>query len=333
MRILVIGGTVFVGRAATDAALARGHEVAHFNRGRTAPPDPRVQTIHGDRGGPEALRRAKGPWDAVLDSSGYLPQVVARSCAAFADVPRYLFVSSISVYSAFDAPSFDERAAVAPPPSPLPDAMTPALYGPLKTGCEEAVRGTFGERATIVRPGLVVGPRDPTDRFTYWPVRVARGGKVLAPGRPSRRVQFIDARDLGEFMVELLEREATGTFNATGPREPVTMEEVLATCNVVAGSDATFAWADDEFLLGAKVAPWTGLPLWIPESDAAMKGLMSADLARPLAHGLAFRPLATTIADTLAWARSRAPDHAWKAGLSATAEADLVARLEKGERR
>jgi len=329
MRILILGGTVFVGRAATDAALARGHGVAHFNRGRSSAPDPRVTTIHGDRTDAQALLAARGPWDAVLDSCGYLPQVVGHACAAFADVPRYLFVSSISVYRAFPRAGYDETTEVSPAPVPLPDAMTPELYGPLKTGCEDVVRASFGERATIVRPGLVVGPRDPTDRFTYWPVRVARGGTVLAPGRPSRPLQLIDARDLGAFMLGLLERDVGGTLNATGPREPLDMRTLLETCRRVSGSDADFAWADDAFLLAQGVKPWSEMPLWIPESDEETAGHMSADLARALAQGLKSRPLEETVADTLAWARTRPDDHAWKAGLSAGRESALISALRR----
>lgn len=318
---------MFLGRALTDAALARGHALTHFNRGKSAPPDGRVETLHGDRSDAPALRAALGErrWDAAIDTSGYMPQVVSLSAQALRDrVKRYLFVSSISVYASFDRGGFDEDAPVSPAPDPLPAALDMALYGPLKAGCEAVVRAAFGERATIVRPGLIVGPHDPTDRFTYWPARLARGGEVLAPGRPSRGVQFIDARDLAEWMVRLLEDDVAGTFNATGPRAPLAMEVLLAACREVSGSDARLRWIEDARLVEAGVAPWKELPLWIPESDAAMHGLMGTSIARALSQGLAFRPLAATVADTLAWSNGRAADHAWKAGLTPQRERALL---------
>ena len=326
MNILMLGGTVFLGRAATDAALAAGHDVTHFNRGRSAPPDPRVATIHGDREDADALRaiaKAK-PWDAVIDTSGYLPQVVRRSVDALRDAGCYGFVSSISAYRSFAEAGIDEDAALAPAPDPLPDRLEMPLYGALKAACEAVVRGAFGDRALIVRPGLIVGPHDPTDRFTWWPVRVARGGRVLAPGRPSRPVQIIDVRDLAEWTVRLLERGVAGPFNATGPREPLPMAALLETCRSVAGSDARFEWRDDEALSRAQVGPWRDMPLWIPESDAAMRGMMGVSIARALAEGLAFRPLEATVRDTLEWARTRPAAHEWKAGLGADREAQLL---------
>ncbi len=218
MRILVLGGTVFLGRALTDAALARGHHVTHLNRGVSAPPDARVTTLAADRTSP-ALATALGVqrWDAVIDTSGYLPQVVALAARALAASGRYLFVSSISVYGDH---GYGEDAPGAAAPDPLPDAWTPETYGALKAACEEEVRAAFGTRALIVRPGLIVGPHDPTDRFTYWTARVARGGRVAAPGRPQRTVQFIDVRDLAAWMIAALEDGASGDYNATGPALP-----------------------------------------------------------------------------------------------------------------
>jgi 2'-hydroxyisoflavone reductase len=192
MRILILGGTVFLGRAVTDAALARGHAVTHLHRGISSPPDPRVATVIGDRASePFPPAPAMQRWDAVIDTSGYLPQVVARSAQALASGGRYLFVSSISAYS---GEGFHEDAPLQAAPDPLPDAWTPETYGGLKAACEAIVRARFGERALVVRPGLIVGPHDPTDRFTWWPARIARGGRVAAPGRPERTVQFIDVR-------------------------------------------------------------------------------------------------------------------------------------------
>ena len=327
MRMLILGGTVFLGRALTDAALAAGHEVLHFNRGRNAA-DPRVAAIHGDRNDVEALRRAasRGPWDAVFDTSAYLPQALRKSARELdAQTGRYVLVSSISVYA---GPDYGESAPVQPAPDPLPDAMTPETYGGLKAACESAAREMLGERAVIVRPGLIVGPNDRTDRFTWWPHRVAQGGRVAAPGRPGRAVQFIDVRDLAEWMVRLAAGTAKGTFNATGLAAPVPMATLLETCRDVSGSDARFEGIDEPFLEQMKVAPWKDMPVWLPESDPESAGSMDVPIARALATGLAFRPLAATVADTLAYSRGFAPGHEWKAGLDAARERELLARWD-----
>jgi len=321
MRILMLGGTVFVGRALTDAAVAAGHDVTHFNRGKSGVEDPRVHTIHGDRTREEDLAALDATWDVVIDTSGYLPQVVAKSVGALQRAGRYVFVSSISAYA---GPDFSEDGALLPEPDPLPDALDPKLYGNLKTGCEARVREGFGERATIVRPGLIVGPHDRTDRFTYWPVRVARGGRVVAPGRSGAPVQFIDVRDLAAWTVRLAQGNWPGIFNATGPLDPLTMGEFLDACRDATGSDARFEWFDDAALERASVAPWSEMPLYIPASEPHADAFRSIPIERALATGLKFRPLGDTIRDTLAWARTRPADHAWKAGLPAEKEAALL---------
>ena len=326
MNLLILGGTVFLGRALTDAALGRNHSVTHFNRGKSSAGDPRVETLHGDRTDAASLEAALGArsWDAVIDTSGYMPQVVRLSLAALRGrVKQYLFVSTISVYAGFERDGIDEEAPVSPAPDPLPDTLQMELYGPLKSACEAEVRAAWGERALIVRPGLIVGPHDPTDRFTYWPVRVARGGEVLAPGRPARNVQFIDVRDLAEWMVFLVERGVTGIYNATGPERPLTMAEFLESSRRATGSDARFTWFDDAKLLEAKVGPWREMPLWIPDADP-MRGLGSVSIERALAKGLRFRSVEETVRDTLAWARTRPEDHAWKAGLAPEREAEVL---------
>ncbi len=322
MRILILGGTVFLGKALTDAALAAGHDVTHLNRGKTAPPDPRVATVTGDRTDPAAMAKVRGPWDAVIDTSGYLPHAVRQSAQALREsAGRYCFVSSISAY---EGTRFGEDAPLARALDHEPEAMTPETYGALKGMCEAVVSEAFGSAAVIVRPGLIVGPHDPTDRFTYWPVRVARGGVVAAPGRPARTVQFIDVRDLARWMVALLERGTAGRFNATGPATPIAMQKVLETCRAVSGADASFEWIDEKFLDGQSISPWKDMPLWVPEADPKATSFMNVPIDRAVAARLRWRPLEETVADTLAWDRARPAGRELKAGLAPSREADLL---------
>ncbi len=293
MKVLVLGGTVFLGRHVVQAALDRGHDVAILTRGLHGRAlFPGVERLVGDRDADLGALRGRR-FDAVIDCSGYTPAQLRRAAGALEGEPHYLFVSSISAYAAF-APdvSYDETA---------PLAQGDVGYGASKARSEEAIAAALPGRVAIVRPGLIVGPHDPSGRFTYWPVRVARGGEVLAPGRPARPVQFIDARDLAAWCVRLAETRATGAFNAIGPRLP--MAELLDACRAATGSDARFTWIGDEALLALGVAPWTGLPLWLPESDPAFGGMMLADLARARAAGLVTRGVHETIVDTLAWSR------------------------------
>ncbi len=303
LSLLVLGGTLFLGRHVVEAALARGHDVAILNRGRTDPgPWPalaHVRRLLGDRDGDLSALRGQA-FDAVVDCSGYTAAQVRAVAEALSGAhgapPHYVFVSSISVHPTFPpGVDYDESAPV---------ASGSDGYGPGKARAEEAVSAAFPGHCAIVRPGLVAGPFDPTGRFTYWPVRVARGGPVLAPGQPAREVQVIDARDLAAFCVRLAERRTPGVFAATGPR--VAMGELLSRCRAVSGSDATFHWRDDAALLAADVPPWTGLPLWLPADDPQMGGMLRVVNARALAAGLVPRPLDETIRDTLAWARSPA---------------------------
>jgi 2'-hydroxyisoflavone reductase len=325
MRILILGGSVFLGRALTDAALDKGHSVTHFNRGRSGEPHARVETLLGDRAGDLAALAGRD-FDAVVDTSGYLPQVVRRSAQALRDrVTRYLFVSSVSVYDRFDHHGVTEDEPVAAPLDPVPGEMTWDKYGALKAMCEAVVRAAYGDRALIVRPGLIVGPHDSTDRFTYWPHRVALGGRVAAPVRPGLSIQYIDVRDLAEWMVACLEGSVAGTFNATGLPGAATMGDLLETCRHASGSDARFEWMDAAFLAAHGARHWTKMPLQVPEDDPAMKGFASVSVARALAQGLRLRSQAETVADTLAWSRTRPSDHAWKAGLTPDEERALLA--------
>jgi 2'-hydroxyisoflavone reductase len=300
MRLLVLGGTAFLGRHTVEAALARGDEVTIFTRGRTNPElFPAAEHLAGDRdGGLDAL--AGRTWDGVVDTSGYVPRVQRMSAELLRSaVGRYVFVSSISVYADFSRP-VDEESAVAVLDDPFSEDVE-ADYGALKAACERVVADVFGARGASVRAGLLVGPHDPTDRFTYWPRRLAEGGDVLAPGDPAAPVQLVDARDLGSWLVELAEHGPDGVFNATGPAAPMTLAQLLERAIAAVGSDARLVWTEEQRILDAEVQPWMELPLWVPGENWA--GFMRADIDRALAAGLRLRPVEETVRDTLAWSR------------------------------
>src|SRR5215207_8309129 len=297
VKILVLGGTKFLGRATVEAALERGHDVTLFNRGETNPElFPEVEKIRGDRTEDLSPLESRA-WEAAIDPSGYFPHVVWKSAEALeGSVGRYLFVSSTSVYSDLSkGPSEDSpRAELGDMPA---DEMLPEYdnYGALKALSEDAVWEVYGDRATIVRPGLIVGPHDPTGRFTYWPHRAARGGEMVVPAPPERTVQFVDVRDLGRWLVELLERDEGGAFNAT--RSAVSWQELIDSARSVAGSDATPVWIPDEFLSEHEVGVWMELPMWL--ADPEWVGMNQAEVSRAEAAGLSHRPLEDTIRGTL----------------------------------
>jgi 2'-hydroxyisoflavone reductase len=321
VRLLLLGGPRFLGRAVADAALERGHELTFFNRGRTnADLYPEVERIVGDRS--QDLGALAGrDWDAVVDTCGYLPRDVRASAEALAGSGLYCFVSSVSVYADFSVP-VNEESPVAKLGELPDDEVTNESYGALKALCEDAVRDVFGSHALIVRPGLIVGPHDPTGRFTYWPHRVARGGELLAPAPPDEPMQSIDVRDLGNWIVSLCESSTAGTFNATHPG--VSRSELLAACLDVAGSDAEITWVAPELLVAHEVGEWLELPLWL--HDPALAYADRVDVGRALGAGLAFRPLADTIRATL--------EHAATVdgvGLTPEREAELLARWHARE--
>lgn len=306
MRILVLGGTRFLGRHFVASARERGHEVTLFNRGRTNPElHAGLERISGDRdGGLDVL--AGRTWDAVVDPAGYFPRIVGASARALREsAKRYLFVSSISVYAEPIPVGADESSPVARIADPTVEEITGETYGALKALCEEAVREAWGDRATVVRPGLIVGPDDTTDRFPYWPRRMARGGEVLAPGSPDTPTQMIDVRDLAAFMVRLLEGDVGGTFNATGPATTLTMGECLTRVNAAVGGSAKLTWVSEEFLKSQDVQPWLQMPLWLHAAD---QSLDTVSVARAIAAGLTYRALEDTARDTLAWERGLVTD-------------------------
>ncbi len=333
VRILILGGTRFVGRHTAEAALARGHRVTVFNRGRSDPnPDIPVEQLRGNRDGDLSALRGRC-WDAAIDVSGYVPRVVRASAELLApSVGHYTFVSTASVYA---SPKADDRVDEQAPIQTIDDEsredyLNPDAYGALKALCERAVERAAPGRVLVARLSLVVGPRDPTDRFTYWPHRVARGGTILAFDRPDRVVlPFIDARDIAEWVVPSVETGRTGTFNLGG-RSGATIGEILEICRTVSRApDASFVWASEAFLLEQGVKPWTEIPLWVRSGGDDLAGL---DSAKARAAGLRLRPLAKTVADTLAWDRARPQDAALRAGMTAEREAELLAlwRAERG---
>lgn len=325
MKLLVLGGTVFLGRHIARIALERGHEVTLFNRGQTNPGlFPAAEEIHGDRtSGLDALAGCE--WDAVVDTSGYLPRIVRMAAETLTGrCPHYTFISSISVYRSLGRPGATEGEPVGTLDDPSVEEVTGESYGPLKALCEDAVRNAFPGGSLIVRPGLIVGPNDPTDRFTYWPVRVARGGEVLAPVAPHTPVQVIDVRDLASWTLDLIERRITGTFHATGLPGSVTLGTVLDASHAISASDARFTWVDEQFLVDREVQPWSDLPLWVGSSPE-MAGFQSVDVSRAVASGLRFRPIEETIGDTLDWHATRPAGAPLRAGLTADRERQLLA--------
>ncbi|MBW8742454.1 MAG: SDR family oxidoreductase [Acidobacteria bacterium] len=319
MRLLVLGGTKFLGRAIVEAALERGHELTLFNRGQTNPDLFReVEQVRGDR--TESLDALAGrDWDAVVDVATFIPRVVRISVDALRDrVGRYVYISSISAYADMSVAPVEGN-----PVAELDDPDSESLedYGALKAACEQIVESAYAERSLVVRPGLIVGPHDPTDRFTYWPRRIAEGGRVLAPAPPGAPVQFVDVRDLAEWVVHATESGLSGVYNATG--EPVTFEALIETCKRVAGSDADVVWMPADRLVEAGVGEWMELPLWIAAPEFA--AMQQADVSRAVAAGLRFRPLDETVRATLAWDRARETPRAEGVGLAPERERELLA--------
>ena len=342
MNILLIGGTGFLGRHLVTAAQMRHHQVTLFHRGNHPPVGlAGIEEIHGDRNnGLGALRNRR--WDAVIDTCGYLPRTVAAVGEALrSSVAHYVFISSVAAYADFKVGNYREtaplasltaaqaqRAAEIDPKATLNAGGLADLYGPLKALCEQQAQQAFGPDTLIVRPGVLVGPHDATDRFTYWARRVAAGGEVLAPGRPSRFVQFIDARDVANWVIEMIGGQKSGVYNVTGSPFDLSFGRLLVAMKAATNSNATFTWVDEEFLRQEQVEAWSELPLYLPESTPETAGFLAANVDRALAEGLCFHLLEDTIQDTLAW-RATLPDHLI-AGLSTAKEQQLLAKYSLG---
>jgi len=327
VKLLIIGGTLFVGRALTEAALARGHDVTLFHRGYTnANIFPEAERIIGDRDG-QLAHLGEREWDAVVDTCGFVPRVVRSSAEYLRErVGRYAFISTISVYAEGIARHADESAPLAGLTDPHTEEVSGETYGGLKVLCEQIVDTIYGERGLNIRPGLIVGPYDPTNRFTDWVRRIARGGDVVVPPDPHQPIQFIDARDLAEFTLTLLENDASGAYHATGPVDaPLTLGSTLKTMiETVGGPDVRLRPATSALLRVAQVQPWTELPLYTGD-DAA---LMTLNLSKARAAGLTTRPLATTIRDTLGWVQSLPGNPPGRAGLAPDRELALLQAMD-----
>ncbi len=324
MKLLILGGTQFVGRHILDAALKSGHEITLFNRGKTQPRlhSTQVKQLIGDRK-TDLIALSSDTWDVVIDACGYTQRDVLNTTEALRQrVAHYVFISTISVYADFTRAN-DESSATGMIEDIDTEVVDGRTYGPLKAECERIVSAAFNDRCTMIRPGVVVGPYDHTERFTYWPVRIARSGEVLAPNRPQDPMQFIDARDLAAFTLRCAELHMQGAYNVIGPTMPI--GEVLQACIEVSKSNAQLQWLPAAFLEEQGIKPWQDLPLWMrPDSDARAVALTIN--ARAMSQGLTITPLPDTIRDTLQWHQSRpeAETAIMKAGLSAEREAVLL---------
>lgn len=323
--MLILGGTGFIGPHLTEQALARGYAVTHFNRGRRDSEVENVETLLGDRKGQlDSLRDRQ--WGVVVDNTGYIPKFVRMSADLLAPNTGYcLYISSISAYASFAKPN-DEDSPTGVLENLDQEEITETTYGPMKALCEQYTRDAYGARCSIVRPGYIVGPLDPTDRFTYWPVRVARGGDMAAPGTPADPIQVVDVRDLVHFMLELIDRRVQGNFNAVTPPGALTIGGLIDTSLKVTGAGTRVTWIDEDFLAQQlkpeemNLAPWGAM-------HGAEAGASLTGIRRSLAEGLRSRPLEEIVRDTLAWHETRAAERkaALRSGLSAEKEAELLA--------
>ncbi len=330
MKLLIVGGTRFLGRHLAAAALSAGHELTLLHRGRSNPGlFPAARHLIADRRADLSLL-ADGHWDAVIDTCAYVPREVHTLAAALAGrVRHYLLVSTVSVYRDIGPSGVDEDAPLSTLVDPNTETVTADTYGGLKALCEEAAQQAFGSATLIARPGLIVGPHDPTERFTWWVRRVQRGGRFVAPAPAEAPVQFIDARDLAAWLLAQAAAGTRGAFNLCGPTQALSWRDWLTRLVAALQVDAEPCWVPEQALLAAGVAPWTGLPLWLPTADA---GLHRVDIRRALAAGLSCRPLEHTVRDTRDWARDHPAPHGPGPGLAADLEAQLLAAVPTAHR-
>jgi 2'-hydroxyisoflavone reductase len=332
MKVLILGGTGFLGPHFVRAARARGHELTLFNRGKTNPHlFPELEKLRGERdGGLDSIAAAIDSgrrWDAVVDTSGYVPRIVRDSAQLLSKAAdHYLFVSSISVYADTSEIGLTEAAPVGVLDDPTIEEISGESYGPLKALCEQEAEKAFPGRASRVRPGLIVGPGDPTDRFTYWPVRAARGGRMIAPGSPGDPIQFIDARDLSDWMVGCLENGHHGTYNLTSPAGLYSIGKLIDACQIAIEGDVQPVWIPADFLEEHEVQPWQHMTVWVPPTgEYAGFGMVSVE--RAVASGLRTRKLESVLKETLQWWKEQPEERRAepKAGLAAKREAEVLA--------
>ena len=340
VRLLVLGGTWFLGRALVESARQRGHAVTTFNRGRTGVDAAGVEAVRGDRQVPADLDRLArlGPWDAAIDTSGSVPRdVLAAACLLAERVDRFLLVSTVSVYSEWPHRGVSETSPVRDD-APDAGAGAPAVqgtYGTLKAGCERAVHAWFEGRDVVLRPGVILGPYENIGRLPWWLRRMHRGGRVLAPGRPDRAIQPVDVRDVAAFALDCLENGTTGTYNVAAPREHASFGDLLRACLRATGSEAELVWVDEEFLAEHDVRQWTELPMW-----RVAPGTWDVSAEQAMAAGLACRPLAETVMDTWRWLSDGGrpvelpPGHMRKHehGIDPTRERDLLSAWDRSLR-
>ena len=327
-RILVLGGTGYIGPHLVEYALARGHTVTLFNRGRTKPGlFPKAEQLVGDRNAPDGHAALKGKkWDVVYDLPATNPKWVVNAVAALkGNVKQYVYVSSTAAYKDF-ARAFPDETHPEQDPAPIEPTTPPAQYGPMKVRNERTVREAFPNGATIVRPGLIVGPGDLTDRFTYWPWRIEKGGEVLAPGTIDDPAQWIDVRDLTEWMTRLGETRTTGVFNAVGPATVATIGELLYGIKACYSNDTTFTWVPQPFLTEQKLRSWGEMPVW-SYTGASTVAFSTSVIEKARAAGLTFRPLAVTVRDGMQWYHSRpaAEQEKLRAGITLEREKEVLA--------
>lgn len=337
MRLLVLGGTWYVGHAIVSAAIEAGWEVTTFNRGTSDPFLDSVRSIRGDRNRPDDVRALAdaGTWDAVVDTSGYVPRNTLDVARALAPVAgRYVFMSTVSVYQDWPTkPLTDESATLYCPPDAGPDFGEdtedgPTRYGYQKAGCEAAAFAAFGpDRAAVLRPGVVLGPREYVGRLPWWLRRVAAGGRVLAPGSPDRAIQPVDVRDLAAFALRAIADGVSGTYNVTAPIGAASFGDLLDACAEVTRSGASFSWAPDPVLLSHGVRQWSEMPLW-----RTFPGVWQVDAAKARGAGLECRPIRHTVADTWAWlvatGSTSSHERASEIGISREKESRVLSKLE-----
>lgn len=328
LKILILGGTGLIGPYQVQYALDRGHKVTMFNRGKTHPDwFPNVERLIGDRNTGDVKALKGREWDVVIDNPASKPSWVRDTTEVLKNsAKQYVFISSISVYADTSKVGMDETTVTATTDDPDPEKDVMKNYGALKRRCEETAEKAFPGRALIIRPGLIVGPGDYSDRFSYWPLRIDRGGEVMAPGDPTDPVQIIDARDLGEWCIRMVEQGDVGIYNATGPKAQLSIAEMLYGIRAVTTSDVRFTWVDTKFLEEQKVQPWSDMPVWVPPIGESA-GFATCSIARALAKGLTFRSLADTAKATLDWYKALPPDRQAKlrSGISPQREVEVLA--------